>query len=86
MQTNATTNANKCHNKCKQMQRSASQMHQTYVELNAATYVCMYIYIFYFWGPNPSRVVLLDKNRLYIQKNEKYCDVIFFDAIWKWPE
>ena len=32
------------------MQRSASQMHQTYVELNAATYVCMYIYIYLFFG------------------------------------
>ena len=70
------TNANKCHNKCKQIQRSASQMRQTYVELNAATYVCMYKYIyiyvyFIFWGPNPSRVVLLDKKKFYIQKNEK---------------
>jgi hypothetical protein len=39
MQTNATTHANKCNNKCKQLQSFVSQMHQTYVELNAATYV-----------------------------------------------
>ena len=39
MQPNATTNANKCKNQCNQMQSFASQMHQTYVELNVATYV-----------------------------------------------
>ena len=57
MQTNATTNVNTCHNKCnnkcKQMQSFASHMHQTYVKINAATYVYLIV-----WGPDPARVVL----------------------------
>ena len=44
-----------------QMQTNATtlrqKMHQTYVKLNVVTYVCFYIY----WGPDPSRVVLLDQ-------------------------
>ena len=64
MQTNSTTNANKCHNKYTHATTNASKcralrqkMHQTYVKLNVVTYVCFYIY----WGPDPSRVVLLDQ-------------------------
>lgn len=38
-QPNAITNANKGKNNCKEMQSFASQMHQTYVEFNAETYV-----------------------------------------------
>ena len=47
MQTNATTNANKC-----RALSFVSQMHQTYVDLNAATYVHLI-----FLGTGPSRVV-----------------------------
>lgn len=43
----------------------------------------IYIYIFFWGGPNPSGLVFLEK---YIQKNETHCDVLFFDAIRKWPE
>ena len=64
MQTNSTTNANKCHNKYTHATTNANKcralrqkMHQTYVKLNVVTYVCFYIY----WGPDPSRVVLLDQ-------------------------
>ena len=58
MQRNATINAQKCHNKCKempqQMQRNATrnattnaglQMHQTYVEVNVATYVYLFLVV-----------------------------------------
>ena len=47
MQTNSTTNANKCHNKYTHATTNASKcralrqkMHQTYVKLNVVTYVC----------------------------------------------
>jgi hypothetical protein len=57
MQRNPTINEKKCHNKCnnkcKQMQSFASHMHQTYVKINAATYVYLIV-----WGPDPARVVL----------------------------
>ena len=43
-----------------QMQTNAGlQMHQTYVEVNVATYV----YLF-FGGPDPSRVVLSDQVKI----------------------
>ena len=54
MQTNATTLRQK--------------MHQTYVKLNAVTYIT-YVYL-NLGSPDPSRVVLLDKVKLCMHKRE----------------
>ena len=87
MQTNVTTNPNKCHNKCKQMPQQM-QTNSAVCVTNASNIcrikccnICMYIYIFIyfiFWGPNPSRVVLLDKKKYFIFKKMKNSVMWFF--------
>ena len=50
-------------------------------------YVCIYIFIYFiFWGPNPSRVVLLDKKYFIFKKMKNSVMWFFWDAIRKWPE
>jgi hypothetical protein len=78
MQRNATTNAKKCHNKCKempqQMQKMPQQMQQqmqTNAELciinaNICRTQCCNKCIFFGRGPDPSRVVLSDQVTSYL--------------------